>query len=340
MSYYRLIRQLLFQLEPESAHHLALNTLNLAHRLGISKLFQTKPRAPLTVMGLAFANPIGLAAGFDRNGEYIDALARLGFGFIEVGTVLPRAHQGHSKPRLFRLVREEALINRIGLPSKGLDYVVTQLNKMRYRGILGINIGKQKETDNLAAIDDFQLGFRTFWPYASYISINISSPNMVGLRDLQDPDLLNPLLQGLKETQRQIHELYGKYVPLVIKISPDQSLSALDSLIEALLAHQVDGVIAANTTIDRSLVATSPFAFEAGGLSGKPLQQSHFSIIAHLARKLQNKIPIIASGGIMDASSADQALHAGASLLQVYTGLIYQGPGLVKQLVTQLSQPK
>jgi len=331
---YSLIRQCLFCLAPETAHHVALQSLQCAYRLGLTHLLPKLKAAPKTIMGLQFKNPIGLAAGLDKNGEYIDALATLGFGFIEIGTVTPLPQVGNPKPRLFRLPMQQALINRLGFNGKGMDYVANQLARLSYRGILGINLGKNKQTPMEKAVDDYLMGFRRLWEYASYITINISSPNTQGLRDLHKDDALFSLLSALKTEQHDIMTHHGKYVPIVVKISPDLTDDEIASIAKTLLQLNIDGVIATNTTIARDPgLQNTAYANESGGLSGKPLQQQSTHVIQQLHQHLQEKIPIIGLGGIVDAESAQEKIQAGASLLQIYTGFIYQGPGLIRRLI-------
>ncbi|MBX3708495.1 MAG: quinone-dependent dihydroorotate dehydrogenase [Gammaproteobacteria bacterium] len=333
---YSVFKKILFSLDPEVAHYTALQSLSMAHQLGISRL-QTKTLSqPTTLMGLTFPNPVGLAAGLDKNGDYIDALAALGFGFIEIGTVTPKPQAGNPKPRLFRLTEQEAIINRMGFNNKGIEYVMRRLEKTRYRGILGINIGKNKDTSNENAIDDYLQGYRAFWKFASYITINISSPNTPGLRDLQQSDVLSVLLRALKQEQQFTFSNHKKYIPLVVKISPDLSMQELLSVTTVLLQEKIDGVIATNTTVHRDDVAHSSYAKEIGGLSGKPLQARSTQIITQLHSILQNKIPIIASGGIMDEKSAQEKIQAGAELLQIYSGFIYSGPQLINRILSAI----
>ncbi|OGT42739.1 MAG: dihydroorotate dehydrogenase (quinone) [Gammaproteobacteria bacterium RIFCSPHIGHO2_12_FULL_37_34] len=321
---YSYLRKFLFYFNPERSHTIALQGLRFADKLGLLRLV-TKPTAhPRTVMGLTFQHPVGLAAGLDKNADYVDALAALGFSFIEIGTVTPKPQTGNMPPRLFRLVEQEALINRMGFNNKGMEYVAHQLEKTRYRGILGINIGKNKDTPLEHAADDYRLGFRHLWKYASYITINISSPNTPGLRDLQEANALTALLATLKKEQGKIAEIH-RYIPLVVKISPDLSHEALRTMATILLQQKIDGVIATNTTIQREGIEQSPVAHEAGGLSGRPLQARSTYVIKQLHPLLQNNIPIIASGGVIDKASIQEKLAAGASLVQVYTGLIYHG---------------
>ncbi len=335
---YQLIRPILFSLDPERAHFLSLIILKLAHHLGLTRFFSNKTANPCHLFGLDFPNPIGLAAGIDKDADYIDALASLGFGFIEIGTVTPLPQPGNPKPRLFRLTTHDALINRMGFPSKGMEYVAQRLEKMQYKGIIGINIVKNRETPNERASDDYVALFRRLWPYASYFAINISSPNTPGLRLLHQSDLLNQLLSALKNEQQQLLQMQKKYVPLIVKISPDLTDTELAELATVLLQHRIDGVIVANTSLRRDKVASSIHANEPGGLSGKPLDAQTSHSIAELHAILQDKIPIIASGGIMDAKSANEKLEAGARLLQTYTGFVYNGPGFIKELCKAYSK--
>jgi dihydroorotate dehydrogenase len=334
---YFFLKKILFQLDPEISHHIALRSLQLANYLGLMPLLfpssVNNPMTACTLMGLNFSNHIGLAAGLDKNGDYIDALAALGFGFIEIGTITPKPQSGNPKPRLFRLTKEQAIINRMGFNNKGIEYVLRRLEKTKYRGILGINIGKNKDTPLENAADDYLKGFRAFWKYASYITINISSPNTAGLRDLQHSAALTNLLCVLKQEQHSIYLNEKKYVPLVVKISPDLSEQELQDIAAVLLKEKIDGVIATNTTVKRDGIETSIYAKESGGLSGKPLNEKSTAIVTQLHTLLQDNIPIIAVGGIMDANSAQEKMAAGAALLQIYSGFIYSGPGLVTTLL-------
>ncbi|MEO8401974.1 MAG: quinone-dependent dihydroorotate dehydrogenase [Gammaproteobacteria bacterium] len=329
---YSLIRKLLFRLEPEKAHSLTLKLLRLAYKLNLLK-HTTKQYSPREVMGLLFENPVGLAAGLDKNGDYIEALGALGFGFIEIGTVTPKPQEGNLLPRLFRLPEQQAIINRMGFNNKGLDYVATRLRESRYSGVLGVNIGKNRDTPLENAHEDYLLGFRRVAHFASYVTINISSPNTSGLRDLQQADLLKVLLQTLKQEQALFAELSKKYVPLVVKIAPDLASDDINLIADVFLEQKIDGVIATNTTISREGVESSAFASEAGGLSGKPLAQLATNTIAQLNAVLKNQIPIIGCGGIFSEKDARDKLAAGASLIQIYTSLIYEGPGLIGKLV-------
>jgi len=329
---YSLIKKCLFALEPEQSHYAALQSLQFAYQTGLSKLLFNTPDNPRQVMGLTFPNPVGLAAGLDKNADYIDALAALGFGFIEVGTVTPKPQDGNPKPRLFRLTEQEAIINRMGFNNKGVEHVVQQLEKTHYRGILGINIGKNRDTALEHAIDDYLLCFRALWPFASYITVNISSPNTTGLRDLQQGELLQQLLAALKKEQHLVAGTHKKYVPLVVKIAPDLTSDQVNEIAAVLLAQQIDGVIATNTTLARTGVEDVEYGKESGGLSGKPLGERSTSIIKELNMALEGRIPVIASGGVMDEQSAQEKIKAGAALLQVYTGFIYQGPAIITNL--------
>jgi len=327
---YSLIKKILFLFDPETSHALALKSLQLAYKLNLIKFFSKKNSQPIQLMGLHFPNRIGLAAGLDKNADYIEALAALGFGFIEIGTVTPKPQSGNPRPRLFRLPKEEAIINRMGFNSKGADDVARKLATTTYRGILGINIGKNRDTPNEKAVDDYVFCMQTLWPFASYFTINISSPNTEGLRDLQLSAALTNLLGALKKEQANIFNRHKKYIPLTVKISPDLSSEELDTLANTLLQHKIDGVIATNTTIHRDGIEQSAYAAEIGGLSGNPLQLRSTQTINQLKIILQNKIPIIAAGGVMDKESAQEKIIAGAQLLQVYTGFIYHGPKIIE----------
>lgn len=330
---YDLLKHLLFRIDPEQSHHIALRSLKLAKQCKLSSLLANTIQNPKTVMGLTFKNPIGLAAGLDKNAEYIDALAALGFGFIEIGTVTPKPQLGNPKPRLFRLTKQEAIINRMGFNNKGVEYVARLLEQSQYRGILGVNIGKNKDTPLEKANEDYVIGFRELNRFASYITINISSPNTPGLRDLQQDDALISLLAALKYEQKKLLEKEQRYLPLVVKIAPDLTDEQIDSFANILLQQKIDGVIATNTTISRHGVENSVYANETGGLSGGPLGSRSTQVVARLFTTLQNQIPIIASGGVMNEQSGLEKLHAGAQLLQIYSGFIYSGPGLIGRLV-------
>ncbi|HYE36882.1 quinone-dependent dihydroorotate dehydrogenase [Methylocaldum sp.] len=334
---YELLRPLLFRLDPETAHHLSLAALQGLSRLGsLNPLFRSPTAGQRTVMGLTFPNPVGLAAGLDKNGECIDGLAALGFGFIEIGTVTPRPQPGNPKPRLFRLPEAEALINRMGFNNKGVDYLVEQVKKARYRGILGINIGKNRDTPLDRALDDYLIGLRKVYPYASYVTVNISSPNTPGLRDLQAGENLEHLLFGLRQERENLAQTHGRRVPLAVKIAPDLESDQVKHLADALVKNGIDAVIATNTTASREGVEGLTHSEETGGLSGRPLFGKATDVVAHLAQALRGAIPIIACGGIVGAEEARRKFEAGADLIQIYTGFIYRGPTLVKEIVKNL----
>lgn len=325
---YSFLKKILFQLDPEISHHFTLNFLKLAHACHFTALYSQK-KSPITLMGIEFLNRIGLAAGLDKNGDYIDALAALGFGFIEVGTVTPLPQEGNPKPRLFRLVEQEAIINRMGFNNKGVDYLVQRLHAMKFRGVLGVNIGKGRDTPLENALNDYLHCFQRVAPYASYVTVNLSSPNTPGLRNLQHGEVLTNLLRALKEEQAK----QKKYIPLVVKISPDLTVQEIVDTATILLAEKIDGVIATNTTLSREGVEQSSFASESGGVSGKPLTARATSVIKQLHAVLQDRIPIIGCGGVFSKADAQEKIAAGARLIQIYTGLIYRGPRLVEELI-------
>lgn len=337
MNIYPLLRPLLFKMDPESVHHLTLQMLRWAAVTGLSRLFMQTPKpAPVEVMGLKFSNPVGLAAGLDKNGDYIDALATLGFGFIEIGTITPRPQPGNPKPRLFRLPEHQAIINRMGFNNKGVDHLVEQVQKAKYRGVLGINIGKNFDTPIDKAADDYLYCLDKVYPYADYVTINISSPNTKNLRQLQQGDDIKQLLSSLKNRQGELQKQHQKYVPLVLKIAPDLSDQEIDHIAELLLEFDLDGVIATNTTIDRNAIKGHALVDEAGGLSGDPLRQQANHVVKVLAQKLNGRIPIIAAGGIINPEHAKEKLALGAQCVQVYSGLIFQGPQLVSDILNEL----
>ncbi|MDO9140460.1 MAG: quinone-dependent dihydroorotate dehydrogenase [Methylobacter sp.] len=338
MNLYPLLRPLLFSLNPETAHEVTLKLLNAAYSTGLSKLIYPEIAAkPVTVMGLNFSNPLGLAAGLDKNGDYINALAALGFGFVEIGTVTPRPQPGNPKPRLFRLPEHQAIINRMGFNNLGIDHLLAQVKQSRYPGILGINIGKNFDTPIENAADDYLIGLRKAYSSASYITINISSPNTKNLRQLQQGDDIKSLMSALKEEQLKLQQQHGNYVPLALKIAPDLNADEITHIAKLLLAFEIDGVIATNTTIARDKIAGHPLANEAGGLSGAPVKEKSTMVVRGLAAELNGKIPIIAAGGILSAADAREKLAAGASLLQIYSGLIYRGPQLIADIIKGLN---
>lgn len=334
---YSLIRKALFSLDAEQAHNLTVQLLKIAGYSPLNSLLKAVLACPVgsgkTVMGLHFKNPIGLAAGADKNGEAIDGFGALGFGFIEVGTVTPLAQEGNPKPRQFRLIEAEGIINRNGFNNLGIDYLLENVKKSKYDGVLGINIGKNKVTPIEHGKDDYLFCLNKAYNYADYITINISSPNTPDLRQLQYGDALDDLLQNIKARQNVLAEQYNKYVPIAVKIAPDLNEAEVVQIADTLCRHHIDGVIATNTTISRETVNGIKNAQEIGGLSGKPLQHQSTQIITRLASELQGRLPIIGSGGIDSVAQAEEKIAAGAELLQLYSGLIYHGPQLVKTLV-------
>jgi len=331
---YPLFRPLLFALDPESAHDIAFGGLDVAARCGVARLaLPPVPDDPVEAMGLAFPNRVGLAAGLDKNAEHLAGLAAFGFGHVECGTVTPRPQPGNPKPRLFRLVEHEALINRMGFNNGGLDAFLANVAKARFRGVLGVNIGRNFDTPNDRAADDYLACLRGAYGCASYVAVNVSSPNTKGLRDLQHESALDALVARLKREQAALADRHGRYVPLALKIAPDLDAAAIDGIARILVRRKVDGVIATNTTIGRQGVEGHPRAGEAGGLSGRPLRERSTAVVAALARALDGALPIIGVGGILSGDDAREKIDAGASLVQVYTGLVYRGPELVAQCV-------
>ena len=328
---YRYIRSFLFLLNPELAHHISMKGLKLACFFGLirGKNISSKP---IMIMGLKFPNRVGLAAGLDKNAEYITPLSKLGFGFIEVGTVTPRSQPGNSKPRSFRLIKEEGIINRFGFNNVGIDQFIKNIKKAKFKGVLGINIGKNFDTPIDRAVEDYLTCFRKAYRYAGYIAINISSPNTKNLRHLQSDKYLAILLKSLKDEQKILHKKFKKLVPFVVKVSPDNSSKQLDSIAKLLLKYKVNGVIATNTTIDRKSILNSKYSNEEGGLSGAPLNKKSTNVIKYLNKRLNGKIPIIGVGGIISADDGVEKIKNGASLIQIYTGLIFRGHGLVNEL--------
>ena len=330
---YSLLKPVVFSLDPEKAHDLTLKTLDLAYKAGLVRSPQDSSVQPIEVMGLQFPSILGLAAGLDKNGDHIDSLGALGFGFIEIGTVTPRPQPGNPKPRLFRIPEAEAIINRMGFNNLGVDHLVEQVGRSNFKGIIGINIGKNFDTPIENAVDDYLLGLRKVYPCASYITVNISSPNTANLRELQKKDQLGALLQELKQEQQRLHKMHGRYVPLVLKIAPDMDEEGVITIAETLLSHEIDAVIATNTTISREGVAGMIHGDEQGGLSGAPVCKKSTQIVKQLYQQLGDKIPIIAAGGILSADDAQAKLDAGARLVQIYSGLIYRGPQLIRDII-------
>lgn len=338
---YSLARPLLFSLDAETAHNLTLPALQRAARLGFTHLIPQPKAAPRTVMGLTFPNAVGLAAGLDKDGAYIDGLAALGFGFIEIGTVTPRAQPGNPKPRMFRLPQANALINRMGFNNGGVDAFVSNVQASKFyqnkEGLLGLNIGKNADTPIERAADDYLHCLEKVYPYAAYVTVNISSPNTKNLRQLQGASELDDLLAQLKNAQLRLADLHKRYVPITLKIAPDLNAEQIKTIAAALLRHQIDGVIATNTTLARDAVKGMPHAEEAGGLSGAPVLALSNLVIRGLKSELGSAIPIMGVGGIFSGADAQAKIASGASLIQLYTGLIYRGPALVRECAAALA---
>ena len=326
-------------MDGERAHDLGLAALDAAARLGLLGPPRHLPGRPVQCMGLTFPNAVGLAAGLDKNGRHIDALATMGFGFIEVGTVTPRPQPGNPRPRLFRLPQARAIINRMGFNNEGIDALLTRIAGRRFDGILGINIGKNFDTPIEHAVDDYLIGLRKAYPVADYVTVNISSPNTKNLRSLQEPGALDPLLAVLKEEQAALAARHGRHVPLALKIAPDLDEAQLDLIADRLRFHRFEAVIATNTTLSREGVAGLAHADQAGGLSGAPLRSAATGVVRALAQRLEGHVPIIAAGGILSGADAREKIDAGATLVQVYSGLVYRGPGLVREAVAALAAP-
>lgn len=338
MNTYALIKPFLFQLDAEYAHDLTLKSLKLAEQIGLlSSLYKPVHGIPRQVMGLTFPNAVGLAAGLDKNGAFIDGMAALGFGFIEVGTVTPRPQPGNPKPRLFRVKEAQGIINRFGFNNLGVDHLIQNVKVSKYRGILGINIGKNFDTPNERAVDDYLICMRKVYRYASYITVNISSPNTKNLRQLQEKEALDSLLGTLKAEQTALTQKHRKYVPIALKIAPDLEYEQIIEIADLLKAHQFDAVIATNTTLSREGVEGMKNGAETGGLSGAPVRDKSSQVIRHLSNQLAGELPIIGVGGIMSGADAIEKIEAGASLVQVYSGLIYRGPSLVREVAKALA---
>lgn len=334
---YPLLRPLLFRLDPETAHNLTLTGLRNLHALGLLKPFlPSVAPLPRRVMGLDFPNPLGLAAGLDKNGEAIDALGDFGFGFIELGAVTPRPQPGNPKPRLFRLPAAEAIINRMGFNNLGVDHLLEKLATCRYRGILGVNLGKNLDTPIERAADDYLILLNKLYGKASFVTINISSPNTKNLRALQGGDELDALLGRIKAEQNRLAQQHGKYMPVAVKIAPDLEAEQIQAMAALFRKHRIDALIATNTTLARQAVAHLPHGQETGGLSGAPLREQSTRIIQAFHTALAGEVPIIGAGGISDGAGAREKIAAGAELLQVYSGLIFRGPELVSECVRAL----
>ncbi len=335
--YYQFVKKALFQLDPERAHELTFRQLKRVTRTPFEFLVrQSVPTKAVNCMGLSFKNPVGLAAGLDKDGDCIDAFGAMGFGFIEVGTVTPRPQPGNDKPRLFRIVEAEGLINRMGFNNHGVDNLIENVKKSHFGGILGINIGKNKDTPVEQGKDDYLICMDKIYPYAGYIAINISSPNTPGLRSLQYGEALDDLLTAIKNKQAELHQRHHKYVPVAIKIAPDLTEEELIQIADSLVRHNIDGVIATNTTLDRSLIQGLNYCEQAGGLSGRPVQLRSTEVIRRLSQELQGRLPIIGVGGIDSVIAAREKMAAGASLIQIYSGFIFRGPGLIKNIITYI----
>ena len=341
---YALTRPLLFSLDPETAHNLTLPALKNAAACGLTALAGKPASDPRTVMGITFPNPVGLAAGLDKDGAYIDGLAALGFGFIEVGTVTPRPQPGNPKPRIFRLPQANAVINRMGFNNGGVDAFVANVQASKFfrnkEGVLGLNIGKNADTPIERAADDYLHCLEKVYPYASYVTVNISSPNTKNLRQLQGGSELDALLSQLKEAQQRLADKHKHYVPIALKIAPDVDGEQVKSIAAALLRHKMDAVIATNTTITRDAVKGLSHAEETGGLSGAPVFEMSNAVIRALKAEVGDALPIIGVGGILSGENAQAKIAAGASLVQLYTGLIYRGPALVKECAAALRKSR
>ncbi|WP_251864403.1 quinone-dependent dihydroorotate dehydrogenase [Achromobacter sp. Marseille-Q4962] len=339
---YPLARTALFAMDAETAHEVTLSGLQRAYDCGATRrLLHAQPKAPCTLMGMRLSNPVGLAAGLDKNGAYIDALGNLGFGFVEVGTVTPRAQPGNPKPRMFRLPRAQALINRLGFNNQGLDAFLANVRRSQWRsqgGVLGLNIGKNADTPIENAASDYLIGLEGVYPHADYVTVNISSPNTKNLRALQGGDELSALLDRLADKRRELEDRHQRRVPIAVKIAPDLTEEQIDAIAGILPRHGIDGVIATNTTLSREAVAGMAHADEAGGLSGAPVHELSLAVIRRLRQKLGADMAIIGVGGVMSGRHAREKIEAGANAVQLYTGLIYRGPALVGECVSALAR--
>ncbi|GAB2660816.1 quinone-dependent dihydroorotate dehydrogenase [Vibrio panuliri] len=334
---YRLARTGFFQLDAEKAHDLAIQNFKRFTGTPFDLFYrQQLPHRPVECMGITFRNPVGLAAGLDKNGECIEAFDAMGFGFVEVGTVTPRPQSGNDKPRIFRLVDAEGIINRMGFNNLGVDNLIDNIKKAKYDCVLGINIGKNKDTPIEKGTEDYLICMEKVYQYAGYIAVNISSPNTPGLRTLQYGEALDELLGALKEKQTELNEKHGKYVPVALKIAPDLTDEEIRQICQSLIKFEIDGVIATNTTLDRTIVEGMKHANEAGGLSGRPVQSRSTEVVRQLHQELGDKLPIIGVGGVDSYVAAKEKMMAGAKLVQVYSGFIYHGPGLVKEIVKNI----
>jgi len=338
---YALARPFLFCLDAERAHDLGLAAIEAAWRTGTNPLLAAKPQPlPVDAFGLRFDNPVGLAAGLDKNGAHVDALAGLGFGYIEVGTTTPRAQAGNPKPRMFRLPEHEAVINRLGFNNGGVDALVRNVERARYAGVLGINIGKNKDTPNERATDDYLHCLERVYARASYVTVNISSPNTQGLRDLQEEETLKRFIGTLRDAQERLAAKHGRRKPMLLKIAPDLTEAELDAIADVLRAARIDGVICTNTTIDRAAIAGHRRAAEAGGLSGAPLFARSTAVLRGMHERLGDAVPLIGVGGIVRGADAAAKLEAGATLVQFYSGMVYRGPALIGECVEAIRRDR
>lgn len=332
---YSLARPFLFALDPETAHNAVLRLS------GLAGLFATRPPAcPVKAMGLEFANPVGLAAGLDKHAEHVDSLAALGFGFLELGGVTPRPQPGNPRPRLFRIPEANAIINRYGLNSVGVDQFVSNISRFSTKCIIGVNIGKNKDTPNENAADDYVACLDKLYPHVDYVTLNVSSPNTAGLRDLQNSEALSSLLSRMKNLQTRLQQRHGRNVAVALKIAPDLDEAAIRDIATVARREKIDGIVATNTTVSRELVLQYPQSKEQGGLSGAPLRESSTRVLRILSQELKGEIPLIGVGGILSGADAVEKIHAGATLVQVYSGLIYRGPGLVSECVEAIRDEK
>ena len=329
---YSLARSLLFKLDAEKAHHFTLDALNKVYKLGLLPIFDNRTK-PVKLMGITLPNPVGLAAGLDKNGEYIDALGALGFGFLEIGTVTPKPQPGNPQPRLFRVPEHQGIINRMGFNNHGIDAMIQNIEKSRYQGVLGINIGKNAVTPIENAAADYLACLEKAYPHAGYITVNISSPNTKNLRDLQGGDELTALLTALKNKQAQLATEHGRYVPLTVKIAPDLDDAQIEDIARVVIQTEMDGVIATHTTTDKTALGSHPLAAEAGGLSGEPVREKSNRVLKLLAGHLDGKRPVIGAGGILSGSDAAEKLRLGATAVQLYSGMVYRGPELVRECI-------
>ena len=336
MNFYKIARSLLFKLDAEKAHDVSINGLRAMQSLGLTPLLEPNLKNnPINIMGLNFPNRIGLAAGLDKSGQCINGFGSMGFGFVEVGTITPRPQSGNPKPRLFRLKEHNAIINRMGFNNPGIENAIDNIIKSSkgYSGIVGVNIGKNKITPNAEALDDYMKGLRSFYNIADYIAVNVSSPNTSGLRELQSPEYARKLISPLMKERDLLSHQYEKIVPIAVKLDPDMQRDQIMALAELFLELKIDAVIATNTTVSRNKVQDHKLSQELGGLSGKPLHSQSNDAIHNFKNSLNDEIPIIGVGGILSKKDAEEKIEAGAKLLQIYTGLIYKGPALIRELV-------